>query len=316
MSFKTVAPQVSQRSAWVRVLQQSKPYEVSAVDVQIDVAKQAITGTTSNVTTLDLSPTLATAANTPQNSARTLQITLDGDTITVPQIADTVTLRFHRAAGNAGKLVWSIDPACRNGGKPDAMPVDEKKPARGGPFKNAFVHGFVAVIGTQGDAAADALILAKARFDADQWWVRGNGRFEILTDTAFDPAQYKGRNVILYGNHQENGAWNKVLGDASKIDITNGSFIGPTARYTGDDIAAMFVMPRTDCTQGQVGVIAATGAKGMRAAMRTPIFSAGVGVPDLIAFRASMLTEGAAGVIEAGFFGNDWGIDTGEWMRR
>jgi hypothetical protein len=29
-----------------------------------------------------------------------------------------------------------------------------------------------------------------------------------------------------------------------------------------------------------------------------------------------MLTDGATGIIEAGFFGNDWGIDTGTWMRR
>jgi hypothetical protein len=78
----------------------------------------------------------------------------------------------------------------------------------------------------------------------------------------------------------------------------------------------MFVLPRIDCDQGQVGVVAATGATGMRAAMRTPIFSAGVGIPDLIAFRAAMLTDGATGIIEAGFFGNDWGIDTGTWMRR
>jgi hypothetical protein len=76
------------------------------------------------------------------------------------------------------------------------------------------------------------------------------------------------------------------------------------------------VHPRADCDQGQVGVVAATGTKGMRAAMRTPMFSAGVGIPDLVAFRAAMLTDGATGVIEAGYFGNDWSVDRGTWMRR
>jgi hypothetical protein len=92
--------------------------------------------------------------------------------------------------------------------------------------------------------------------------------------------------------------------------------VGPTSRHGGDDIAVMFVHPRADCDQGQVGVVAATGTKGMRAAMRTPVFSAGVGIPDLVAFRAAMLTDGATGVIEAGYFGNDWSVDRGTWMRR
>jgi len=203
-----------------------------------------------------------------------------------------------------------------DGSKPVPMPADEKKPGRGGPFKMAFAHGFVAVVGTQGDDAADALLMAKARYDADQWWVRGNGTFEIIIDTAFDPKQYLTRNVVLYGNHDQNGAWAKVLGDTAPVDVRNGAFVGPTSRHSGDDIAVMFVHPRADCDQGQVGVVAATGTKGMRAAMRTPVFSAGVGIPDLVAFRAAMLTDGATGVIEAGYFGNDWSVDRGTWMRR
>ena len=55
---------------------------------------------------------------------------------------------------------------------------------------------------------------------------------------------------------------------------------------------------------------------GLRAAMRTPVFVAGVGIPDLVAFRADMLEKGVAGIVEAGFFGNDWGVATGTWMRR
>jgi hypothetical protein len=76
------------------------------------------------------------------------------------------------------------------------------------------------------------------------------------------------------------------------------------------------VYPRADCDQGQVGVVAATGAKGMRAALRTSVFPGRAGIPDLVAFRAAMLTDGAAGVIEAGFFGNDWSIEHGTWIRR
>ncbi|NBX32512.1 MAG: alpha/beta hydrolase, partial [Planctomycetes bacterium] len=327
--FQTVSPQVSQRDGWVRVLQQKKPFEVSSVDMVLDVAKRTVAGTTVNVKTLDLvvpiampvSGASASAGNASASASTAstpaqITVTLDNQAITITQTMDNPHLRFHREQGSADNIVWSLDPGCRDGSKPAPLPAHEKKPARGGPFKSAYAHGFVAVVGTKGDDAADALIMAKARFDADQWWVRGNGRFEILTDTAFDPKQYLGRNVVLYGNHDQNAAWGALIGDSTSIDVRNGSFAGPTSRHTGDDIATMFVLPRIDCEQGQVGVVAATGAVGMRAAMRTPIFSAGVGVPDLIAFRAAMLTDGATGIIEAGFFGNDWGIDTGTWMRR
>ena len=311
--FKTVSPQVSQRSAWVRILQQEKPFEVSGVDLAMDAAKRTIAGTTGNVATLELQPPLELpAAGKPAE----ITITLDGQSVTVTPKRGTPFIRLRREQGAKDKAIWALDPAGSDGSKPVPMPADEKKPARGGPFKMAFAHGFVAVVGTQGDDAADALLMAKARYDADQWWVRGNGTFEIITDTAFDPKQYLTRNVVLYGNHDQNGAWAKVLGDTAPIDVRNGAFVGPTSRHGGDDIAVMFVHPRADCDQGQVGVVAATGTKGMRAAMRTPMFSAGVGIPDLVAFRAAMLTDGATGVIEAGYFGNDWSVDRGTWMRR
>ena len=311
--FKTVSPQVSQRSGWVRILQQEKPFEVSGVDLAMDAAKRTIAGTTGNVATLELQPPLELpAAGKPAE----ITITLDGQSVTLTPKRGTPFIRLRREQGAKGTAMWSLDPVNGDGSKPVPMPADEKKPGRGGPFKMAFAHGFVAVVGTQGDDAADALLMAKARYDADQWWVRGNGTFEIITDTAFDPKQYLTRNVVLYGNHDQNGAWATVLGDTAPVDVRNGSLVGPTSRHSGDDIAVMFIHPRADCDQGQVGVVAATGTKGMRAAMRTPMFSAGVGIPDLVAFRAAMLTDGATGVIEAGYFGNDWSVDRGTWMRR
>jgi hypothetical protein len=311
--FRTWAPQVSHRSAWVRVLQQEKPFEVSIVDVSMDTAKRTITGTTSNVTTLELEPPIAL----PTVSATAdITITLDGQPVTMTPKTDTPYLRFRREQGSKNKVVWSLDPACRNGSKPAPMPASEKTPARGGPFKAAFANAFIVVVGTQGDEATDALLMAKIRYDAEQWWVRGNGRFEIIPDTTFDPKQYLTRNVILYGNHEQNAAWSKVLGDALPVDVRDGAFIGPTSRHQGDDITVMFVYPRADCDQGQVGVVAATGTKGMRAAMRTFVFHWTISIPDLVAFRAAMLTDGATAVIEAGFFGNDWSIERGTWIRR
>jgi pimeloyl-ACP methyl ester carboxylesterase len=307
--FRAWAPQVSCRNAWVRILQQDKPFELSSVDVSLDAAKRTVTGTTSNVTTLELEPPMALpAAGTPAD----ITITLDGQSIAVSPKTDTPCLRLRCEQGSEDKVAWRLDPACGDGSRPAPMPAMEKTPSRGGPFKMALANGFVAVVGTQGDEAADALLMAKVRYDADDWWVRANGRFEIIPDSAFDPKQYLGHNVILYGNHDENAAWSKVLGDALPVDVRNGEFIGPTSRYQGDDIWVMFVYPRVDCDQGQVGVVAATGAKGTRAAQR-----ASVQCPvDLIASRAATLTDGAPGIIEAGFFGNDWSVDRGTWIKR
>ena len=76
--FKTVSPQVSQRSAWVRILQQEKPFEVSGVDLAMDAAKRTIAGTTGNVATLELQPPLELpAAGKPAE----ITITLDGHTV-------------------------------------------------------------------------------------------------------------------------------------------------------------------------------------------------------------------------------------------
>jgi len=285
--FRTWAPQVSCRNAWVRILQQEKPFEISSVDVSLDAAKRTVTGTTSNVTTLELEPPMGLpAAGTPAD----ITIMLDGRSITMTPKTDTPYLRLRCEQGSEDKVAWRLDPACGDGSRPAPMPAMEKTPSRGGPFRMALANGFVAVVGTQGDA---------------------NGRFEIIPDSAFDPKQYLGHNVILYGNHDQNAAWSKVLGDASPVDVRNGEFIGPTSRYQGDDIWVMFVYPRVDCDQGQVGVVAATGAKGTRAAQRASIYSP----VDLLAGRAAMPTEGG-GFIEAGFFGNDWSVDRGTWIKR
>jgi S-formylglutathione hydrolase FrmB len=310
--FRTASPQVSHRRDWVRIQQQEVPFVVSSVDARLDRATRTVTVATKNVAMLDLLPPLAA----PAEGAATVAFVLDGERLELPQSDARMHARFERRMTPEGAVRWIAHSKADGTDRPGAVKHTEKKPARGGAFKNAFAHGFVAVVGTQGDDQQDALILAKARHDADQWWVRGNGRFEIITDRAFDPTQYLGRNVVLYGNHDENAAWDEVIGTSAPVDIRTGTLRGPTAEHAGDDIAAMFILPRADCTQGQVGVVAATGPLGMRAMMRTPVFVAGVGIPDLVAFRASMLKDGSPGVIEAGFFGNDWSVQYGTWMQR
>jgi len=74
----------------------------------------------------------------------------------------------------------------------------------------------------------------------------------------------------------------------------------------------MFIRPRAGSDVASVGAIAATGPVGMRAATRIPIFVSGVGLPDVVVFGADVWTKGVAGVRAAGFFGNDWSLETGD----
>ena len=65
-----------------------------------------------------------------------------------------------------------------------------------------------------------------------------------------------------------------------------------------------------------VGVVAGTGMTGLRLTERLPYFISGVAYPDCTVFTAKGLKEGAAPILAAGYFGQDWGVDTGEFLWR
>ena len=92
-----------------------------------------------------------------------------------------------------------------------------KGPARQGPFKEAFRNRFVLVFGTKGTSEENAWSLARARFDAETFWYRGNGSVECVSDADFLESgreqEFRDRNVILYGNAENNGAWTVLLGE-------------------------------------------------------------------------------------------------------
>jgi hypothetical protein len=81
--------------------------------------------------------------------------------------------------------------------------------------------------------------------------------------------------------------------------------------FRGDDLAAYFIRPLPDGL-ASVAVITGTGLKGMAAANANQYFAGGSGFPDYMIFRLRMLQTGAAGMLKAGFFGNDWKLYGGE----
>jgi hypothetical protein len=52
---------------------------------------------------------------------------------------------------------------------------------------------------------------------------------------------------------------------------------------------------------------------GLRLTERVPYFLAGVAFPDCTVFGVETLRGGAKGVRGAGYFGNDWSVEHGEF---
>ena len=171
------------------------------------------------------------------------------------------------------------------------------------------------VVGTKGSPEENAWALRKARFDAENFWYRGNGFIQIVLDSSFDPAKDPNHNVVLYGNADTNAAWSALLGKGP-VQVKSGSIVVGGRETKGDDLGCLFVRPRPGSHVASVGAVCGTGVKGMRLTDRLPFFVSGVGYPDCVLFGPEALTTGLTGVKAAGFFGNDWSVERGEFVWR
>jgi hypothetical protein len=169
------------------------------------------------------------------------------------------------------------------------------------------------VYGTRGTPEENAWALAKARFDAETFWYRGNGAVDVLPDSRFDPSRERERGVILYGNADTNGVWSALLG-GSPVTLRRGRARVGSRELAGANLACLLVRPRPGSRRASVAVVGGTGPAGMRLTDRLPYFTSGVAYPDMVILGPEALTQGAEGVRVAGYFGNEWKVETGEWV--
>jgi poly(3-hydroxybutyrate) depolymerase len=295
VSFLTACPGVSARSRWLTIEAQQKQLQLSGVTLRFDPGLRRFAGTTDNVARLALD-----LGHVRPGSP--LRVELDGQKLKdIPWPAGERTLWLARQADK-----WSVV------GRP---PAAHKGPHRYGPFRDAFRHHVQFVYGTKGTDAEKAWALAKARFDAETFWYRGNGSVDVIPDAAFDPTKEPGRGVVLYGSADTNGAWGALLGD-SPVQVRRGEVAVGTRRLKGEDLACLFLRPRPGSDRACVAVVAGSGLVGMRLADRLPLFVSGVGYPDCLVLGAELLTEGSGGVRLAGYFGLDWSVTAGEFAGR
>ena len=288
--FLTFDPTLACRRGWVRIEAQERSRMASRVNLRLDPLLRHIGGTTENVARLVLSPEIASGAG---------EVTLDGQKIAVPGFPATL----ERAAGG-----WTLVGA--KPGKGLAMPA-MKTPLRAGPLRAAFDHRFVLVYGTGGTERENAWAYAKARYDAEVWWTRGNGECDLVADREFDPRKEPDRGVILYGNADTNRAWSALLGE-SPVQAGRDLVVTGSVSLPGDFVAA-FVRPRPGSSVAMVAAIAPTGRAGEIVANNLPVLAPMVGFPDVTVVGADGLTKGVAGIRAVGFFGRDWSFDRGDW---
>lgn len=289
VDFVTASPGVSARSHWAVIEAQLHPFRLSSLRLECDPPARRFAGKTENVArlALDLVAVKPGAA---------LQVELDGQPVSdIPWPGEGTRIWLQRKDGK-----W-----CSTG----RPPAELKGPNRYGPFKEAFRNQVVFVYGTRGTDEENRWARAKARFDAETFWYRGNASVNIVEDTSFDASNDPGVNVILYGNADSNAAWKSLLG-GSPVQIRRGEVQVGDRREKGDGLGCLFVRPRPDFDLSLVGVVGGSGIAGMRLTDRLPYFSSGVGYPDLLVVGAQ---KGKLAARSAGYFGVDWRVDSGDF---
>ncbi len=290
IEFTTASPGISSSYRWTAIEQQEHPLLYAKINLNRNRKSGTITGSTENVVVLKLD-----LKEFSKN--KNITITLDNSPAInfTNEQADSVYLLKEN-----GK--WKIT------GVPFAK---EKSPARYGTFKDPFNHHMVFIYATGGSAEENQWSRDKARFDAETWYYRANGAVDIVADKDYFYDKYEGRNVILYGNANNNTAWKKLLGDCP-IQIEKNRITAGQQSFTGDDLAAYFTWPIKQSTINSVGVIGGTGLKGMQATLGNQYFAGGSGFADYMIFSLDMLAKGSAGIKMTGYFDNQWRIDLNE----
>ncbi len=102
----------------------------------------------------------------------------------------------------------------------------------------------------------------------------------------------------------------------SPVQVRRGAVRIGGRELRGGDLACLFLRPHPHHPGALVGVVSGSGIVGMRLTERLPYFASGAGYPDCTVIGSEMLAKGMEGVRAAGFFGQDWSVDSGEFAWR
>ncbi|MCW5946491.1 MAG: prolyl oligopeptidase family serine peptidase [Fimbriimonadales bacterium] len=295
VQFITASPGISSKNGPVEILNLLKDGEFGEIQASTEPHLGLVTVKTKNVRCFQIDKRFYYGT--------TGKVSIDGQLIENPKETEQSTYMFIRRGDS-----WeSIEQLHR----------DDKRPESYGPFKNAFNNRFVYVVGTKGTTEENAWMFAKARYDLETFWYRGNGAFDIVTDTEALSMNLSDRSIVLIGNADNNAAWTRFL-PPDEIVVGRSNLKFGDFSSSRDDLAAMFVRPHPSSSRSLVAAIAFTGLKGARTVERSPYFVSGASFPDWLILSPQCLLSGNSEIVGAGFFGADWRIGSGNfaWGKR
>jgi len=292
VDFRTFHAGISSTMGFATIEAQELWGELSEIQIKADINKGMIQGASRNVRKLTLN-------NPGWTRKEPWNLTLDGQSIELKEFAQT---------GKA-TIEWK-DKKWKTVGPQDPTTIP-KKPGLAGPIKEGFRGKMAYVVGTSGTPEETKANWSKARYDAEIFYYRGNGAIEIYTDTEWEksPEGFKGRNLILLGNRDNNKAIKKLLAE-SPIQVESGQIEWPGGKpVEGNDKATIYIQPRRDDPGYSIVCLGATGPAGMRLLERLSLWVSGSSFPDYLIVEPSTLKDGIGGFIAAGYFGANWDWD-------
>lgn len=300
IDFTTVSPGVSAKCHWVTINQQDRAFLPSRVQLKLDPISAKITGTTDNVSSLDI--------ENPAIFNTKWTVNLDGQSMEILATTAHLEKSFNQ---------WKLRVSNETSGSLNSY-RPKKSPNQSGGFKSVFDKNVVFVYGTHGTSEENAWAKAKVRYDAETFWYRGNGSPSVMTDDMFLQRRKETSprtNIVLYGNRKSNAAFSTCV-ELSDFDLTEGRLALGDQVVDRNDAAVFVIRPLKSDRNQLVGIIGGTGIVGMNLTNRGPIFTSGAGYPDCLVLEPETLRTGTNGVIAAGFFGNDWSVKNGEFAWR
>lgn len=299
IKFVTPTISASANAHWATIDQQINQGTLSRIELHLDRNKHSLTGVTENVARLQFRVSSMRPVNSGAEESYDLAVELDGTKLDARIVPGQLELLLVQKDGG-----WQITTQ---------RELSHKNPQRNGGFKDAFRNRFVLVYGTHGSDEENEWMLARARYDAETFWYRGNGSVDVVSDVDWKSVATQDRSVVVYGNATANAAWQQLL-SSSPISVEHGQWRTPS-ETNQSPASVLMVRPRADSHVASVAAIGGTDLLSMRATNRLPVFSSGTGYADVLLLSPDFLVRGQDAIQLTGYFGNDWSYESGEWVR-
>lgn len=232
-----------------------------------------------------------------------------------PEIFDT--FRKNDLASQREAREKSLDKLIEGSARP-TNPLDPRGFCKGS-FKRAFDHKFLLIYATHGTPEENAWAFSKARYDAEQWWYRGNGYAELVSDDQLSSLvvepDFDSRNLIIYGTPTSNAAWSafvpahvRVHAEGIAFMTTHGGELFEVTDQADGQLGMLLAFdvvrpehlrPGDTPTYRTIAVVTGTSVQGCKTLDRLPIFLAGTGFPSQLILRSDVWTKGDESIVYA-----------------